>query len=92
MVAQNQTRLTATELCARPTYAEEYQNIKDNVNLAVRPAGNKRDDSRPVDMINEDYENISHYSKKSIRRHRESGQNERRERNRSDSRLSKVAD
>ena len=29
--ANMQTRITASELVARPTYVEEFQNIKDNV-------------------------------------------------------------
>ena len=32
---QIQSRLTATELVARPTYSEEFQNIRDNVHKAV---------------------------------------------------------
>lgn len=33
--AKEQTMLTATELVARPTYAEEFQNIRDNMHKAV---------------------------------------------------------
>ena len=33
---QMQTRLMATELVARPTYAEEFQNINGNLHKAVR--------------------------------------------------------
>ena len=32
---QNLTKLTATELVARPTYAEEFQNIRSSVHKAV---------------------------------------------------------
>ena len=32
---QKQTELTATELVARPTYAEEFQNIRENVHKVV---------------------------------------------------------
>ena len=34
---QIQTRLTATELVARPTYAEEFVNIRDKIHKAVTP-------------------------------------------------------
>ena len=34
---QVQSRLTANELVARPTYAEEFQNIRDSVHKAVAP-------------------------------------------------------
>ena len=32
---QNLSKLTATELMARPTYAEEFQNIRSSVHKAV---------------------------------------------------------
>ena len=35
--AAQQTRLTATELRARPTYVEEMNNIRDNIHKAVMP-------------------------------------------------------
>ena len=80
--AAQQTRLTATELVARPTYIEEFQNIRDNVNRAILPkedvaalgisiqkqvsaSGDQEDE-----QFDEDYDNISHLSKFSIRRHR----------------------
>ena len=31
------TKTMATELVARPTYVEEFQNIRDNVHKAVAP-------------------------------------------------------
>ena len=34
---QLQTRLTASELVSRPTYAEEFQNIRENIHKAVVP-------------------------------------------------------
>ena len=73
-----QTRLTATELVARPTYVEELQNIKDNVSKAViskeyaagltdtqSHIGDEEEEAPPFD---ENYENISHLTKVSIRR------------------------
>ena len=73
-----QTRLTATELVARPTYVEELENIRDNVNKAViskeyasgltdiqSHAGDEEEEAPPFDP---NYENISHLSKVSIRR------------------------
>ena len=59
---QQQTRLTATELVGRPTYVEEFNNIRDNINLAIKP---KEEENVVID---EDWDNISHYSKVSIRR------------------------
>lgn len=53
-----QTKLTATELVARPTYAEEFANIKDNVNKAIRPTKSEAG--------TDEWENISHYSKRSF--------------------------
>lgn len=48
---------------ARPTYVEEFQNIRDNVNKAVMNVG------APAPKVHEDdCDNISHYSKMSIRR------------------------
>ena len=35
--SQKQTRLTATELVARPTYVEEFENLRDNINKAIMP-------------------------------------------------------
>ena len=32
---QKQSKLTAKELIARPTYAEEFQNIRENVHKVV---------------------------------------------------------
>ena len=58
--ANMQTRITASELVARPTYVEEFQNIKDNVQVAIRPKKNGANVDNP-----EDWENISHYSKQS---------------------------
>lgn len=58
-----QTKLTATELMARPTYVEEFQNIRDNVNKAVMNT------TSVAPKQNEDEcDNISHYSKMSVRR------------------------
>ena len=33
---QQQTRLVANELVARPTYAEEFENIRSNIHTVVR--------------------------------------------------------
>ena len=63
--SQKQTRLTATELVARPTYVEEFMNIRDNVSKAIMP----RDDEAQV-QIDDDWDNISHLSKMSISRSR----------------------
>ena len=61
--------MTATELLARPTYVEEFQNIRDNVNKAIKP----REDNEPAekDMIDDEWENISHYSKRKVSRERD---------------------
>ena len=34
--ANIQTRITASELVARPTYVEEFQNIKDKVQMVIK--------------------------------------------------------
>ena len=40
---QQQTRLTARELVARPTYAEEFENIRESVQKVVKEEGTARD-------------------------------------------------
>ena len=59
-MAQQQTKLTASELVLRPTYKEEFQNIRDNVHKAIQP--------RDSAQIDEDWDDISHYSKISMKR------------------------
>ena len=73
-----QTRLTATELVARPTYVEELQNIRDNVNKAIIPKefaagltaneGKGDDEEEEAPPFDPNYENISHLTKVSLRR------------------------
>lgn len=46
---------------ARPTYIEEFNNIRDNVNKAIKP----KDEDIEID---EEWDNISYMSKVSIRR------------------------
>ena len=61
--------MTATELMGRPTYVEEFQNIRDNVNKAVM---NKEvvnySLGKGTTGTDDDCDNISHYSKISMRR------------------------
>lgn len=74
-----QTRLTATELLARPTYVEELNNIRDNVNKAILPkeyAAGLTQEKVAAEFLEDDedkefdanYDNISHLSKLSLRR------------------------
>ena len=53
--------MTAAELLARPTYVEEFQNIRDNVNMAIKPRENES-----ADVIDDNWENVSHYSKRKL--------------------------
>ena len=52
--------MTAVELLARPTYVEEFENIRDNVNLAIKP----RENEGAADVIDDNWENVSHYSRR----------------------------
>ena len=61
--AIQQTQMTATEMIARPTYAEEFQNIRDNLKKAIKPT----ECNQTSQDIDEDWENVSHYSKISTR-------------------------
>lgn len=55
--------MTATELIARPTYVEEFQNIRDNLKKAI-----KMTDDEPDEDLDDNWENVSHLSKYSRRR------------------------
>jgi hypothetical protein len=60
--------LTATELMGRPTYVEEFQNIRDNVNKAVMNKEVANSLVKGMTGTDDDCDNISHYSKISMRR------------------------
>ena len=62
--AIQQTEVTASELIARPTYVEEFQNIRENLKKAIKPTSTC---SHQGDSV-EDWENVSHYSKMSSSR------------------------
>ena len=47
-------------MTARPTYAEEFENIRDNVAKAYKP--------KKSVQLEEDFDNVSHYSKISVKR------------------------
>ena len=47
-------------MTARPTYAEEFENIRDNVAKAYKP--------KKPSQLEEDWDNVSHYSKISVKR------------------------
>ena len=51
--AQQQTKLTASELVSRPTYLEEFENIRDNYVKAIKAKT----------WEDEEWDNISHYSR-----------------------------
>ena len=53
--AQHQTKLTASELVARPTYVEEMENIRSNVVKAIS--------AKNPAFENEDWDDVTHYSK-----------------------------
>ena len=55
--AQQQTKLTASELVARPTYIEEMENIRDNVVKAIS--------AKNSTFEHEDWDNVTHYSRMS---------------------------
>ena len=40
---------------------EEFQNIRDNVNMAIKPRENGS-----ADVIDDNWENVSHYSKRRL--------------------------
>lgn len=46
---------------------EEFENIRDNVNKAVQPRGGSGE-STPARADEDDFDNVSHYSKLSLRR------------------------
>ena len=57
---QKQTELTANELVSRPTYVEEFQNIRENVHKVVL-------NTLPDDWADETSKHYYHRSQTSMR-------------------------